>query len=215
MKNKPNPRKIGIMALFITVSMLTVIILYGAHPQQVNLYSSGSQNPNSPGAFQSYVWDVGSSVTLQQAKQTGTFPILVPSYLPAGSTLNEVRVTSDGGFVMLGYANPSLVSIPNDSKGLSIIVVERVQNTNPFVASTSPPEPIITQVQYPNGTIKSWTQSQSYSGPNYTTIDGHLVLASTMNGFTDLQWWSNGIFYNVVAALPLQDAIQIAHSLGL
>jgi Domain of unknown function (DUF4367) len=223
MKSRPNGRRVGLWVCTM-LGILLVLSLYatrssGSNSSTVNGNFSGSSPPNFPEASSLYLWDLGTPTTLQQANQSLPFHVKTPSYLPASTTLSNVRILTGGNEVILGYSTEGVQPMLNNTLGWTLAIAVYQTSSNPIAPASAPLRSISEVTSYPNGTeithTESATTTTSIQDRQTTTINGTAaVVIDVSNQPTSISWWSNGLFYQVVGNMPVGQLVEVAQSMG-
>ncbi len=167
---------------------------------QNNQYSINSFGQRLNGSYD-ITLPAASEVSLAQAQSITGFRITMPSELPSGLSLASVRALKvpTGELVYLLFAETKLtgdVSVGQITKAGGVVLAE--------LPDSSDPRPIIqAMINETSGQLAS------------VSIQGAPGIAGG-NLFHEVQWWSNGIHYALIASttLPLSTMIGVANSTG-
>lgn len=162
----------------------------------------------------------GPRVSLQEARTLAGVNFHLPQYLPNNLSLVQIRAERDLAAAV--YSSPTLPAIPDYVNASMILVVQHDSTTYYFPGS---PMVVITDVHScstPAGgavtctdMISTTTQSQTDT-PVQVVVSGHPGWGITYQGtgFTFLNWWSNGIHYDLEADLPISALVSTADSMN-
>lgn len=163
------------------------------------------------------VSEFGPVLSLNQAEPfVGSFN--PPTILTNGLTLQEIRGTQDGVFLI--YESASVPTLANYNYGSMIIGIQR-DNTSyvPF-----PPYQVGGQavIQCDPGTLQNcttveYTVATAYTNPVQNIVvsghPGHGWDPDGPYGIGVVTWWANGLHYGVAADLPMSTLLAIAQSM--
>jgi hypothetical protein len=217
MSKQFNAKRIGLSAAVLV--LIPVIFL-----AYVNTTQTATNQPTTTGAIgvsPVYVWDIGNPTTLQEAANSANYSLVMPLYLPTGSSLTQVRYSEDSNFVLLAYdvIGVSAVGGSPNPGGWGLLITEQVSHSNPLPAQMTVEQPVIEKTTYPNGTVITSTIAQSStvtSDWQSTTVSGQSILIqSDTSGQveSEIQWWSQGIWYHAFANTPMSQLEQVASSM--
>lgn len=136
---------------------------------------------------------LGVQVSVSEAMAKASFPISVPSSLPAGTTFAQSRVAPDGNMLTLLYSNSSMqpLGLYNDGSVLAIFQVkESVLKGPPSFLPASFQRVLV------NGNPGFGRGPLSDGGPG------------------QLQWWSAGKRISILGNLSVPELMVIGSSMG-
>ncbi len=168
------------------------------------------------------VEDLGQIISLDQARQDIRLNFTLPTVLPYNLSLQEIRGSQN--FVSLVYLSPSIDKINNLNRGNLIIYVARDNTTYSPARSTS-------VVGGGEGFCETMNNTQSCTfSSNFVTVaqttmqnisvSSHPGLSVDILGSNDVrvegsvEWWSKGVHFYMLAALPDSTLISIAQSMN-
>ena len=160
--------------------------------------------------------ETGSLVTLEEAEQLLGIRLL-PSNLPCGTTLYQVRVK--GKTVTLFFRNPELQKLPLFKKDIQILLlVEERSLPKATTSKTNNPITITYTEVKDNVTIKRITTvtPSSLARPiKKIEVDGNLGYGmESANGYPAILIWRQGNYtYTLQAYLPIKELLRIASSI--
>jgi hypothetical protein len=153
---------------------------------------------SSPSSSQIPLSNLGNSTSLQNAEETVGFPVALPSSLPLGTLLSDVRVPADGKLVTLLYGNPALQSLSIYQAQVAITISQspdRITNAAP--------------AYLPQGFV-----SVNVGGaPGFARAPFDCPGMPGMVEPGQLQWWKNGIRYSMFSNLSIEQMTSIAESM--
>jgi len=136
---------------------------------------------------------LGTTVSLEEARSTASFGVSTPSNAPGGASLQEARITSDGGMVTLLYSGSSLEPLSIYENGVSMAVFQLKDDV-----MKGPPS-------YLPDTVQRLTVNGN---------PGYALAASPATGQSgQIQWWSNGRRMSILANLSIPELKQVAESM--
>jgi len=160
--------------------------------------------------------ETGSLVTLEEAEQLLGIRLL-PSNLPCGTTLYQVRVK--GKTVTLFFRNPELQKLPLFKEDIQILLLVE-ERSLPKATNSKTNNPItITYTEVKdNVTIKRITTvtPSSLARPiKKIEVDGNLGYGmESANGYPAILIWRQGNYtYTLQAYLPIKELLRIASSI--
>jgi hypothetical protein len=128
-----------------------------------------------------------------------------------------VRYDPASDFVLLEYGTSGVTPSLNITDGWALLVSEQSSIINPLPPSTTVEPPVVAYTTYANGTTKSQTMvaaSTMTSGWNTIMIAGQPVLGmAPSSGEVRIQWWHEGVWYQLYSMTSLQDLEQVASSM--
>ncbi len=141
--------------------------------------------------------NLGHSISLNDARRHVSFPITLPSWLPHGSILTDVRVTGAGELVSLLYENSELtpVSIYDGQTAIGIFEAQ-----DPYF--DGPPKYL----------SKGFFRVAANGGGGFARERVNGEQGGQLEP-GQLQWWSRGIHYTIFANLPVAELMEIAKSM--
>lgn len=176
-------------------------------------------NSNLPGLVAD-ASSFGNQVSLTQAQSLVRFSFRAPTFLPAGTLLNRVYVSSDGSITRLFYNNSRLPDAAAFGGSLpfpaQVVIYAEISPTNPipqFAGSDVPP--IVVQAQNVNGgSGVTQTISQGLGG-SLVSVCGNQGYGIDQTGgqAATLTWWANGVQYMITAKVPLSTIMSIGASM--
>jgi len=135
---------------------------------------------------------LGNALSLDEVRNTASFGVSTPSNAPGGATLQEARITSDGGMVTLLYSGSSLEPL-SIYDGVSMAVFQLKDEV-----LTGPPSYLPDTVQ--RLTVKG--------NPGYA-----LPPSPSTGQSGQIQWWSGGRRMSILANLSVPELKQVAESM--
>jgi Ni/Fe-hydrogenase subunit HybB-like protein len=140
--------------------------------------------------------NLGSSISLAEAKKTISFPISMPTNLPLGSNLKDVRVSSDNNLVALIYENPLSTPLTMYDENVSLVIFQTHDPLN-----GAPP------VYLPS----EFTRVTVAGQPGFARPPSQVSSGVTEPG--QLQWWRNGVRYAIFADTTVNELTKMAESM--
>jgi hypothetical protein len=204
------------IGLYLVVLLTPVIILAYVSMTSASNQSQTATSTQAIGLPPVYPWSLGTPVTFQLAAQSTNYTLNAPSQLPSGSSLTEVRFSSDANYVFLGYTVNGVSSIGDNPGGWGLFITEQSSISNPLPPATTVNLPVIARTSYPNGTTYTSTIAQAStvtSGWQNMTVSGQSVLAVQIGNGAEIQWWSHDVWYRLYANLPLSQLQNVAASM--
>ena len=160
--------------------------------------------------------ETGSLVSLEEAEQLLGVKLL-PSSLPRGTTLYQVRVK--GKTVTLFFRNPELQRLPLFREDIQIVLLVEERSLPKAVTSeTNNPITITYTEVKDNVTIKriaTVTPSSLARPIKKIEVDGNLGYGmKSANGYPAILIWRQGNYtYTLQAYLPIEELLRIASSI--
>lgn len=136
---------------------------------------------------------LGAQVPVSEVLQTASFPISAPRSLPAGTSLTQSRIASDGNMVTLLYGNSALEPLGLYDDGSAIAIFQIKEQVVKGPPSFLPP------------------------AFQRVSVNGNAAFArgsSTGGEPGQLQWWSGGKRISIFANLGVSDLVAIGNSMG-
>jgi hypothetical protein len=162
---------------------------------------------------------LGPPSTLQQARQSVGVNFSMPTLVPSGVKLVDIR--SSNNTAALVYYGKGVPKIPFYDNATMLVLVLRGDGTSFSGVPTSAGQP---QVSVTSGNTTTVANVPVYSeGPTLkaVTISGHqgwgtspIDLKWTGHNSGRLDWWSNGVHYVILGDFPLDTLIATAQSMN-
>ncbi|MCL4437383.1 MAG: DUF4367 domain-containing protein [Thaumarchaeota archaeon] len=149
-----------------------------------------------------------------------------PTYLPEGTSLSKVKMVDDGSLAVLTYTNPKLERIGFYTQDVQIVIIAQRDGTS---LESFQKILAIENQQTQTITIIDKDGNQHTENLPVTTVvpnRAQPIMVGSVPGYGydpiytpiqdkgDIQWWSReGIHYEVIANLPLQELVKIAESI--
>lgn len=144
--------------------------------------------------------NLGNSTSLQNAETTAGFPMALPSSLPLGTLLSDVRVPDGGKLVTLLYGNPALERVS-------------IYQAEVAIAISQSPDKIINAA--PAYLPQSYVSVNVGDAPGFARAPFECPGMPGMVEPGQLQWWKNGIRYSIFSNLSVEQMTSIAESMRL
>lgn len=165
----------------------------------------------------------GKSATLSEVMASAKLAQL--TYLPLGSSQPQIKMSDDGNLAVLIYTNPKLARIDFYKQDVQIVIISEKDGTS-FEDYKRDYDKYTKTGYYPvtiTVTEKNGTQ-QIVNTTKYVVVPNRAIVSVAGNpGFATeqmhttvhengrVQWWtSDGIHYQVIANLPVQELLKIA-----
>jgi hypothetical protein len=218
MAKQSNPKQIGLYVAILI--LIPVLFLTYANTIQQPATSQPTRTANV-GLSALYVWDIGNPTTLLGAENSANYSLIVPTFVPTGASLTQVRYSADSNFVLLAYKVVGVSALDGSANpgGWGLLITEQVSVSNPLPPQTTIVQPVIEKIKYSNGTSMITTIAQSStvtSDWQDTAVSGQSVLiqsGSAEQFESGIQWWSHGIWYQAFANFSLPQLEQVAASM--
>ncbi len=142
--------------------------------------------------------NLGNSTSLSAAETNAGFSLSVPTSLPSGTSLSDVRVPSGGKLVTLLYGNPSIESLSIYQGEVAILISQSPDTIVDAIPSYLPQGYVRLNVGSSPGFARSPFESQKMPG---------------MKEPGQLQWWKDGVRYSIFSNLTVDQMTSIAQSM--
>ena len=216
------PRKTGLLfSIFLIVVLLTFAAMASnnvmddrtSHSSKISLTAANGISMIAPPIS---LEETGSLVPLEEAEQLLGVRLL-PSNLPCGTTLYQVRVK--GKTVTLFFRNPELQKLPLFKEDIQILLlVEERSLPKAITSETNNPITVTYTDVKKNVTIRRTTTvtPSSHARPiKSVEVNGNLGYGmESANGYPAILIWQQGNYtYTLQAYLPLDELLKIASSI--
>lgn len=162
------------------------------------------------------VEEFGPITTIENARNLVGANFGLPTKLPSNLTLGEIRASPK--LVALVFLSSSLPSLSPYNRGNLIIIIANDSTSYTYTPSSGPG--IVRTIIGGNVTstiVSSFTLSGIGPTATEVLVSGHPGWGfdpAGQDGFGEVNWWSNGIHYIMIANLPLATLVDIAGSMN-
>lgn len=162
--------------------------------------------------------NVGRNVMLSEVQST--LKLSQPTFLPSGTSLPQVKLRDNNALAALIFTNSHLDKIIGYEQDVQIVILAERDGTSFETVKLTSAQPTVTVIKDGKETIVDVPVHRI--GVNRSTlvsINGHPgygyePMYTPIQDCGKVQWWSkDGIHYQILANLPLQDLVKIAESM--
>jgi hypothetical protein len=166
---------------------------------------------------------LGRDATLSEVKTSAG--LSQPTYLPSGTSPPQIKLKENTSLAVLIYTNPNLKRIIGYEQDVQIVILAEKDGSS-FEDFLKVNEPTVTVTMTKDGreevrTVDVPATRQTLSRASEVSISGNpgygydpSATAERQGGSGRVQWWSeDGIHYQILANLPLQELVRIAESM--
>ncbi|MBI2938405.1 MAG: DUF4367 domain-containing protein [Thaumarchaeota archaeon] len=162
---------------------------------------------------------VGSDATLSNVQ--AAIGLNYPAYLPSGTSSPQVKLREDNSLAALIYTNPNLKRIIGYQQDVQIVILAERDGTSFETFRTTESKPTVTITE--DGKERTVGVPVKTVGLNRSRVVS--VAGNPGYGYDPLdvpewhdsgrvQWWTKeGIHYEILADIPLQELLKIAESM--
>jgi|SRR3989304_7337139 len=195
----------------ITIAILSNVIVYSA--------GNTDKKEVNPFAGLTLEYDLDTIGRISTLADVSQMKLSQPDYLPLGTSLDRARILNDSIAVLM-FTNPHLKRIDGYEQDVQIVILAQKDGTSFATYRTRESKPIVTIIE--NGTERTVDIPVVQLVPNRSrivSVAGNLGSGYDpieIQGWHDkgkVQWWSEGIHYQILANLPLNELIRIAESM--
>lgn len=168
----------------------------------------------------------GRDATLSEVM--GSFKLGQPTYLPSGTSLPQVKMSNDGSYSALIYTNPSLPRIDLYKQDVHLVILAEKDGTT-FEEYKKLLEKY-SKTGFYNTTVTLIDKDGNQyirNATEYVVVQDRTIISVAGNPgigaepmYTPVQedgrvqWWTtDGVHYEVIANLPVQELLRIAESI--
>ncbi len=224
-KHEKKTRRVRIFFTLLAIIIAGCISTAGmlANPRletnfQLQGQSQGSASSFHPAPLSTAA--LGVTLELDDARTSIKLDFSLPTYLPEGSVLSEIRVR-DGKSVALIYDNKDLPPIPQYVDEIEILILILRDETTFEGSAVEPTIQVTVAVTDETGTTTMVENVTGVGADRQVTVSvngahGRGYGPADLAGFHDsgrVEWWDNGIHYEVLADIPLEQLLEIAESM--
>lgn len=158
---------------------------------------------------------------------TASIKLSEPSNLPSETLLSQVKLHADGDLAVLAYTNPHLTRISGYLQDVQLVIIAQRDGTSlesfeEFLATKNKQQKLTVidkeGKEHTENIVTHWIAVNRSMSVSVGGVQGYGYepLYTPVHDNGEVQWWSkDGIHYQVIANLPLQDLINIAESIQL
>ncbi len=170
--------------------------------------------------------DAGSDAALSEVMNS--FRLSQPTYLPSGTSQPQVKISNDGSYSALIYTNPRLPRIGSYKQDVQLVILAEKDGTSfeeykiylEKYSKTGFYNTTVTLIDKDgNQYTKNVTEYVVVQNRSLISVAGNLGIGAEpmyapVQEDGRVQWWSKeGIHYEVIANLPVQELLRIAESI--